>query len=422
MQWKYLISCALATSQVNALLRFAFSQLVVERFDPLVSPGQVSSHLHQVVGGNAYVFLFNITMDPANDLPSLSTCTTCTYKEDLSNYWTAVLYFQHPNGAFKRVPQLPGQYLGNANGGMIVYYIQTGGAVTAFKKGFRMLVGNPWLRTFNSSSAEANSLNFRCLTANYGNSGVTGAPGTDSHELPNQICTGGIRSQIIFPTCWDGVNLDTADHKSHVSYTINGACPSTHPVSFPELFIETIWDTTSFNSMWPSGGKQPFVFSMGDSVGVGQHADYVFGWKGNSLQQAMNSCTDAGGGNCNVLTTQSIDTINSCTQASRGAEQTEGWIPTLPGCNPIQAGPATATPVSGCGAVTTAAPGTYPPVTPVQPGSTVITSTETAIPTQAPGGTAAHWGQCGGQGWFGPTVCASPYTCKVSNAYYSQCL
>ena len=63
-----------------------------------------------------------------------------------------------------------------------------------------MLVGNPWLRTFNSSSAEANSLNFRCLTANYGNSGATGAPGTDSHELPNQICTGGIRSQIIFPT------------------------------------------------------------------------------------------------------------------------------------------------------------------------------------------------------------------------------
>ena len=95
--------------------------------------------------------------------------------------------------------------------------------------------------------------------------------------------------------------------------------------------------------MWSSGGKQPFVFSMGDPyvykfqsvskclmfreharVGVGQHADYVFGWEGDSLKQAMNSCTDAGGGNCNVLTTQSIDAINSCTQASRVAEQTEG--------------------------------------------------------------------------------------------------
>ncbi|KAF3920256.1 hypothetical protein AA313_de0208024 [Arthrobotrys entomopaga] len=31
-------------------------------------------------------------------------------------------------------------------------------------------------------------------------------------------------------------------------------------------------------------------------------------------------------------------------------------------------------------------------------------------------------GQCGGQGWTGPKVCANGWTCKVSNSYYSQCL
>lgn len=36
--------------------------------------------------------------------------------------------------------------------------------------------------------------------------------------------------------------------------------------------------------------------------------------------------------------------------------------------------------------------------------------------------TAARWGQCGGTGWTGATVCASPYTCTYLNAYYSQCL
>lgn len=36
--------------------------------------------------------------------------------------------------------------------------------------------------------------------------------------------------------------------------------------------------------------------------------------------------------------------------------------------------------------------------------------------------TAAHWGQCGGNGWTGPTACASPFTCTYANAYYSQCL
>jgi hypothetical protein len=47
---------------------------------------------------------FNITMDPAKgDIAELSTCTTCRFKEDKSNYWTAVLYFKHRNGSFIRV-------------------------------------------------------------------------------------------------------------------------------------------------------------------------------------------------------------------------------------------------------------------------------------------------------------------------------
>ncbi|EJD50847.1 hypothetical protein AURDEDRAFT_199574 [Auricularia subglabra TFB-10046 SS5] len=57
--------------------------------------------------------------------------------------------------------------------------------------------------------------------------------------------------------------------------------------------------------------------------------------------------------------------------------------------------------------------------------TSTATSTSTA-PTSTrgsgSGGTAAHYGQCGGLGWTGPTVCESPYTCTVSNDYYSQCL
>jgi len=32
------------------------------------------------------------------------------------------------------------------------------------------------------------------------------------------------------------------------------------------------------------------------------------------------------------------------------------------------------------------------------------------------------WGQCGGQGWAGPTTCVSGYTCNAQNQYYSQCI
>lgn len=81
-----------------------------------------------------------------------------------------------------------------------------------------------------------------------------------------------------FPTthrlrrCWDGVNVDSPDHKAHVAYpTIGsfettGACPSTHPVRLPQLMYEVMWDTTPFNdpAIWPEDGSQPFVYSTGD--------------------------------------------------------------------------------------------------------------------------------------------------------------
>lgn len=49
--------------------------------------------------------------------------------------------------------------------------------------------------------------------------------------------------------CWDGKNLDSPDHKSHVAYPTNGPalfsgtgtggnCPSTHPVKIPQLMLE----------------------------------------------------------------------------------------------------------------------------------------------------------------------------------------
>ena len=49
-----------------------------------------------------------------------------------------------------------------------------------------------------------------------------------------------------------------------MKYPTSGKCPSTHPVVVPTIFIETVWDTTKFNSMWPDGAPNPFLYSMGD--------------------------------------------------------------------------------------------------------------------------------------------------------------
>ncbi|KAJ5890616.1 endo-beta-1-4-glucanase B [Penicillium subrubescens] len=54
--------------------------------------------------------------------------------------------------------------------------------------------------------------------------------------------------------------------------------------------------------------------------------------------------------------------------------------------------------------------------------TTKATTTTVSTATATATATAAHWGQCGGSGWTGPTACASPYTCQAQNAWYSQCL
>ncbi|KAH7090918.1 cellulose-growth-specific protein [Auriculariales sp. MPI-PUGE-AT-0066] len=54
--------------------------------------------------------------------------------------------------------------------------------------------------------------------------------------------------------------------------------------------------------------------------------------------------------------------------------------------------------------------------------SSTPSSSSTATSTStAPSATQTKYGQCGGQGWTGPTACATGSTCTVLNSYYSQC-
>lgn len=47
-------------------------------------------------------------------------------KIEISNYWTAALYFRARNGTFKRVPQKGNVGFEGQKGGMTVYYMQNG--------------------------------------------------------------------------------------------------------------------------------------------------------------------------------------------------------------------------------------------------------------------------------------------------------
>lgn len=112
--------------------------------------------------------------------------------------------------------------------------------------------------------------------------------------FPPRQCYDGLHANIVFPPCWDGKTLFSAD-QSHVAGAVDllGTCPETHPVSLPTVFIEVTWSTAGFNDMWDQAmnPNQPFVLSQGDPTGYGLHADAMFVWDESALQLALDTCT-----------------------------------------------------------------------------------------------------------------------------------
>jgi len=134
--------------------------------------------------------------------------------------------------------------------------------------------------------------------------------------------------------CWDGKNLDSPDHQSHVAYssgsgaTGGGNCPATHPVKLPQIMYELMWNVSAIDRS--QAAAKPFVYSM-NLGGAAAHGDYVFGWEGDTLQKAMdnrcnlnNDCTAAG------IHKQQPAVYNACTKKQQAPEPVDGWLQALP--------------------------------------------------------------------------------------------
>lgn len=109
------------------------------------------------------------------------------------------------------------------------------------------------------------------------------------YAVPLHCATDELQSRLIFPNCWDGWQLDSPDHRSHVVYPVSNACPADHPVKLPRI---------SMFERFPTGsGGMGWVLSDGNTV---QHGDY---W--NTAPQAQHEdlvrrCLNAGI-NCGVV-------------------------------------------------------------------------------------------------------------------------
>ncbi|KAJ3809253.1 hypothetical protein F5876DRAFT_44268 [Lentinula aff. lateritia] len=307
--------------------------LTTQRLDPIVTPGEVSAHVHSVLGGSGFGLNVNTS------ILQESECTSIPIQEDKSNYW-----FPASSSLARSAYR---QFNAHENSSCIFseYYLFSDFAnvTTPFPNNFRMLSGDTTLRTLNASSFAQQAVTFLCLQFS----------GTSNryNELPVGVsCPAGIRSQINFPSCWDGKNIDSEDHKSHVAFLStgpdNGTCDDPrYPVTLPRIFMEAstvYWICQDFEdqrdqALTPS---QPFVFANGDPTGYGYHADFVNGWEDGVLQKAISGCSCNPYGDPSCCVDAGIFTFNQtqqCFISNTVDEPVLGNLSTLPGANPVQA-------------------------------------------------------------------------------------
>lgn len=111
------------------------------------------------------------------------------------------------------------------------------------------------------------AIGFNCLHYHM----VPNEPSLYRHYLPEKAfldanCKSGLRLEVMFPSCWNGKDVTSANYKSHVAYpdlVINGGCPDGFNVKLPGLFYETIWRTDAFANV-----QGQFVISNGDVQGM----------------------------------------------------------------------------------------------------------------------------------------------------------
>jgi hypothetical protein len=217
--------------------------------DPIVFPNQPGrSHDHTYFGNTAT----NARSTP-NSLRA-SGGTTCRLRADTAAYWAPTLFVSG-----RAVRPL----------GSVVYYIRrTLEPVRAFPANLEVIAGSAAAR-----SAQGERVTFWSC----GRRDVRRSASIPTCESPS------LRLIVNFPNCWNGTQLDSANHQSHLAYSNNGVCPASHSVEVPAIQLQIFYGV--------SGGGTAELASGGDFSG---HADFVNAWDQPTLERLVDRYLNRG--------------------------------------------------------------------------------------------------------------------------------
>jgi len=219
--------------------------------DPIVFPGNAGvSHSHD--------FLGNVSTNATSDYSSLrgASSTTCQPSDDKAAYWV-------PTVSVGGTPVPPVfatfYYRGNKRDFQ---------QVIPFPAGLKLIAG-----TASATTPQPQSITtWGCTNGS-----------TNTSEIPTCPAGERLKLSLFFPDCWDGVNLDSADHKSHLSYRTNGLCPNSHPFRVPQLQFFVVYATTGGPTTTLASGSQ-----------YSAHGDFFNAWDQSVLNARVANCINAG--------------------------------------------------------------------------------------------------------------------------------
>jgi hypothetical protein len=223
--------------------------------DPIVYPDKPgASHLHDFFG--------NTAVDAFSTYSALRRApTTCSRNGDTAAYWMPTAY---QNGVVLRPLKAT------------VYYRDMAAdptTVQSFPPDFRMIAGD-----HDATSPQRPLIvGWACRHASDGLKGIwtSDVPTCGAHE--------NLVFRVRFPDCWNGRDLDSPDHMSHVAYGKNGVCPRGFPVAVPRVSMTVAYD---------SHGGPGVTLSSGSAL-TG-HADFWNTWKQPALDDLVVTCLRAG--------------------------------------------------------------------------------------------------------------------------------
>ena len=255
-------SLAVSASDIGSFrITCDFSHMAFD--DPIVYPGQPGkSHLHSFFGNTG-----TNANSTESSLASTGNSTCHGGTANRSAYWVPAIVDTGDG-----TPVRPRT--------IIVYY-KTGydgvrpSDIHPMPPGLRMISGDP-----NRNGPVDAPAHFTCLGPN---------TNVSSPYIPGSCAPGNeIWVTVIFPQCWDGVNLDSPDHRSHMASAHDG-CPASHPVALPQVAFNIIYPVTSADAIkrWRLSSD---MYDASKPGGYSLHGDWFNGWRPDIMQAWINNC------------------------------------------------------------------------------------------------------------------------------------